>query len=262
MQRLRGGSRSYIAVSFALVTVLAILSAAAPPRMLTFGMLALGPALAAASANPAAVLALGGYALVAAFAISTWHGLLGTLDQILRLLVMIAITVISWAIDRHHRGLLAAAAEAAREREMLAAFAEQSSDAVIGSSLDGVITSWNGGAERLYGYSADEIVGSSLSRILPPERLDVLDQTLADLAAGRRIHLEEVRRLRRGGGEMLVSVAVTPPATSSPPRPPNATSPTRNGGSAPNGWRAWASSPAVSRTTSTTCSPSSSTTPI
>jgi two-component system cell cycle sensor histidine kinase/response regulator CckA len=76
-----GGSRSYLIASFALVTVLAALSAVTPPRMLTFGMLALGPALAAASASPAGVLALGGYALVAAFAISTRQGLLGTLDQ-------------------------------------------------------------------------------------------------------------------------------------------------------------------------------------
>jgi two-component system cell cycle sensor histidine kinase/response regulator CckA len=210
MQRLRGGSRSYAAVSFALVTGLATLSAATPPRMLTFGMVALGPALAAASASPAVVLALGGYAVVAAFAISTWHGLLGTLDQSLRLLVIVATTIISWALARHHRRLLAASADASREREMLAAIAEQSSDAIIGSSLDGVITSWNGGAERLYGYSADEIVGSSLSRILPPERRDVLGRTLADLAAGRQLHLDEVRRIRRDGSEVLVSVAVTP----------------------------------------------------
>ncbi|MEV4278450.1 two-component system sensor histidine kinase NtrB [Actinoplanes xinjiangensis] len=205
-----GGARSYLIASFALVTVLAALSAVTPPRMLTFGMLALGPALAAASASPAGVLALGGYALVAAFAISTGQGLLGTLDQSLRLLVMVAITGISWALARHHRRLLAASADAAREREMLAAFAEQSSDAVIGSSLDGVITSWNGGAERLYGYPADEIVGSSISRILPPERRDVLDETLTELAAGRRINLDEVRRIRRDGSEMLVSVAVSP----------------------------------------------------
>src|SRR5688572_1751673 len=98
--------RSYLWVSVAAVTVLAVLSAVSPPRMLTFGMLALGPALAMASASPAGVLAVGGYALAAAVAISTWHGLFGTLDQILRLLVMAGVTAISWAITRHRRTLL------------------------------------------------------------------------------------------------------------------------------------------------------------
>ncbi|WP_433789353.1 two-component system sensor histidine kinase NtrB [Actinoplanes sp. CA-252034] len=204
------GSRSYSIASFALVTVLAALSAATPPRMLTFGMLALGPALAAASASPPAVLAIGAYAVTAAFAISTWQGLLGTLDQSLRLLVMIAVILISLALARHHRRLLASSAEAGKEREMLAAFAEQSSDAVVGSALDGTITSWNGGAERLYGYTADEIVGCNVRRILPPERLDLLDHTFAELAAGREIHLDEVRRIRRDGSSVTVSVAVSP----------------------------------------------------
>ncbi|MFC4066615.1 two-component system sensor histidine kinase NtrB [Actinoplanes subglobosus] len=208
--RLSAGATRYVATSLVLVTVLAALSAATPPRMLTFGMLALGPALAAASASPVAVLAVGAYAFAAAAAISTWQGLLGALDQTLRLLVIITITIISWALARHHRGLQAVAAEAAREREMLAAFAEQSSDAVIGSALDGTITTWNSAAERLYGYTAQEIVGSNFSRILPPERRDVLDRTLADLAAGRQLHLDEVRRIRRDGSDLLVSVAVTP----------------------------------------------------
>ncbi|MEU4163591.1 ATP-binding protein [Actinoplanes sp. NPDC026670] len=203
-------SRSYVIVSFAVVTVLAMLSAATPPRMLTFGMLALGPALAAASASPVAVLATGAYALAAAFAISTWQGLLGTLDQFLRLIVMVTITVIGWGLARHHHRLLGVAAEAAREREMLAAFAEQSSDAVIGTTLDGRVTSWNSGAERLYGYTADEMVGGDVRRVLPPERLAVVDHTLAELAAGKEIHLDEVRRIRRDGSPVTVSVAVSP----------------------------------------------------
>jgi two-component system cell cycle sensor histidine kinase/response regulator CckA len=202
--------RSYLWVSVAAVTVLAFLSAISPPRMLTFGMLALGPALAMASSSPAGVLAVGGYALAAAFVISTWHGLLGTLDQFLRLLVMAAVTAISWAITRHRRTLLDEAAVAARERDLLAAFAAQSSDAIVVSDLDGTITAWNGGAERLYGYTAGEAIGTGVGRLLSPERIRILDRTLAELSAGRHIRLDEVQRIRRDGSEVLVSVSLSP----------------------------------------------------
>jgi two-component system cell cycle sensor histidine kinase/response regulator CckA len=202
--------RSYLWMSVAAVTVLAVLSAVSPPRMLTFGMLALGPALAMASASPAGVLAVGGYALAAAFTISTWHGLLGGLDQVLRLIVIAGVTAISWVIARHRRILLEAASGAARERDLFAAFAAQSSDAIVVSTLGGTITAWNGGAERLYGYTAEEAIGTEVRRLLSPERVQVLDGTLADLAAGRHIRLEEVSRIRRDGSEVLVSVAVSP----------------------------------------------------
>ncbi|MEV6302514.1 PAS domain S-box protein [Actinoplanes sp. NPDC051861] len=199
-----------VLVSVAVVTVLALLSAAAPPRMLVFGMLALGPALAATSSNPSAVLLVGGYALATAFTISTWQGLLGTLDQFLRLVVVVTITVISWAVARHHRALARGQAGAAREREMLVAFAEQSADAIIVSRLDGVVTSWNGGAERLYGYTADEVIGSRFAKVIPPERRHALDQALAELADGRQIRLDETRRICRDGSERVVSVTVSP----------------------------------------------------
>jgi two-component system cell cycle sensor histidine kinase/response regulator CckA len=156
------------------------------------------------------VLAVGGYAMAAAFAISTWHGLFGTLDQILRLLVLAGIIAISWAIARHRQTLMDAAADATRQRDLLAAFAEQSSDAIVVSTLDGTITAWNGGAERLYGYPPEEAIGTPVQRLLSPERIRVLDDTLLQLAAGRHIHLDEVPRIRRDGSEVLVSVAVSP----------------------------------------------------
>lgn len=206
----RGPYSAYVLVGLATVTVLGTASVLTPPRMLTFGMLALGPALAAASANPGAVLAVGGYAFAAAFAISTWHGLLGTADQILRLLVVALMTVIAAAIARHLRRLLRADADAARQRETLAAIVEQSADAIIVTSLDGVVTHWNAGAQRLYGYRADEIVGTRFDRMLPAERLPVLEQSLATLAAGEPVRLDEARRIGSDGSEFFVSVAVTP----------------------------------------------------
>ncbi|MEU4690153.1 PAS domain S-box protein [Actinoplanes sp. NPDC023714] len=208
MKIMRSGP--YIAVSFATVTVLAVLSAVLPAHMLTFGMLALGPALAAASANPPAVLAVGGYALAAAGAVSTRHGLLGSVDQVVRLLVVLAATGIGWGIARHLRRLLDGAADAAKHQEMLAAIIEQSSDAIIVTDLDGTITTWNRGAENLYGYPAAEVIGTKFSKVLPPGRLEALTEKLAELASGRPVQLDETRRVCRDGSEVLVSVAVAP----------------------------------------------------
>ncbi|MEV0895307.1 PAS domain S-box protein [Actinoplanes sp. NPDC049802] len=199
-----------VGVAFVAVTVLAVLSAASPPRMLTFGMLALGPALAAATANPRGVLAVGAYAWAAAFAISSSQGLLGSTDQILRLLVMTAITVIGWVIARRLRSLLRIRSAATREREMLAAIVEQSSDAIIVTDLDGTVTIWNAGAENLYGYRASEVTGRRFTRILPPDRRAAFEQSLAALSAGGHLRLDEARRVRRDGTEVTVSVTVAP----------------------------------------------------
>ncbi|MFC7533516.1 nitrogen regulation protein NR(II) [Actinoplanes sp. GCM10030250] len=120
----------------------------------------------------------------------------------------VATGALAWALGRRHRPRLAAGA--AREREMLAAFAEQSADAIIVSNLDGVINSWNRGAERIYGYRADEMVGRRFSKVLPPDRFDTMNQALADLAAGRQVHIDETSRIRSDGTELLVSVTVSP----------------------------------------------------
>ncbi|WP_433383879.1 PAS domain S-box protein [Actinoplanes sp. CA-142083] len=200
----------YLLVSASTVTVLGIGAAAAPPRMLMFGWVALGPALAAASARTAVVLAVGGYAFVAGLAISTWQGLLGSADQILRLLVLVCITAIATGLARHQERLQRDAAGAAREREMLAALAEQSADAIIGSTLDGVITAWNAGAERMYGYRAEEVIGRQLAELLPPDRAARLPQALERLAAGEQVWIDESERLHSDGTSLTVSVVVFP----------------------------------------------------
>ncbi|WIM99316.1 PAS domain S-box protein [Actinoplanes oblitus] len=201
---------SYVMVSMATVTVLAIISAAAPPQKLMFGMVALGPALAAASASPRGVLAVGGYAMALAVAISSWQGLFGSVDQLARLAVVLAATALGWGIAHHYDKMLVASAEAAREREMLGAIAAQSTDAIIASTLDGVVTAWNGGAERMYGWPASEVLGRPLIEFLPPDRGPALEAALADLAAGRRVHLDETRRLRKDGTSLVVQVDVWP----------------------------------------------------
>ncbi|MBW6437013.1 PAS domain S-box protein [Actinoplanes hulinensis] len=196
--------------AFMAVTVLAVLSALSPPRMLIFGVLAVGPALAAATASPPLVLVIGAYAGAAALAISTWQGMFGSPDQILRLLTVAVVTAIGWLIARHLRALLTARSAATGEREMLGALVEQSADAIIVTDLAGTVRIWNAGAEKMYGYQASEVIGHRFTKILPAERLPVFEHAQAILATGEHLRLDESRRFRKDGSEIVVSVTVAP----------------------------------------------------
>jgi PAS domain S-box-containing protein len=98
---------------------------------------------------------------------------------------------------------------AERQRAHLAAIVNASDDAIVGKTLDGVITSWNPGAERLFGYSADEIVGKSISLLVPPARATEEAAILDALAHGDVRHFDTVRR-RRDGSDVEVSVTISP----------------------------------------------------
>jgi PAS domain S-box-containing protein len=92
----------------------------------------------------------------------------------------------------------------------LVALIESSDDAIIGKTLDGVITSWNRGAERLFGYRAEEIMGQSVTKLIPEDRQEEESQILARLRLGERIdHFETVRR-RKDGHLADVSVRISP----------------------------------------------------
>ncbi len=99
-----------------------------------------------------------------------------------------------------------------REQAMAAlahfsAIVNSSQDAIIGETLEGIVTSWNPGAEHLYGYSAEEIVGRSIETLLPPERAGETTTLLARLKDGGRVeHYDTVRRRKNG---TLVDVSVT-----------------------------------------------------
>jgi PAS domain S-box-containing protein len=93
-----------------------------------------------------------------------------------------------------------------RSREQLASIVDYSDDAIIGKSLDGIIVNWNKGAERLYGYSADEAIGTPISILLPPDRPDELQQIIAKLQQGEIVNEETVRRRKDG---TLIDVALT-----------------------------------------------------
>ena len=95
---------------------------------------------------------------------------------------------------------------AERSREQLASIVDYSDDAIIGKSLDGTITNWNHGAERLYGYSAEEVIGRPISMLFPPDRGDEMDLITAKLRRGEIVTEETVRRRKDGA---LIDVALT-----------------------------------------------------
>ena len=95
-------------------------------------------------------------------------------------------------------------------RVRLAAIVESSEDAIISKTLDGVIRTWNTGAERLFGYRAEEAVGRPITLIIPPERLDEEQQILARLARGERIEHFETVRMAKDGQRLDISLTVSP----------------------------------------------------
>ena len=92
----------------------------------------------------------------------------------------------------------------------LAAIVDSSDDAIIGKTLEGVITSWNAGAERLYGYSAKEVIGQPISLLIPSDRQDELPKILAQLKRGESIKHFETERQRKDGTRLFVSLTISP----------------------------------------------------
>ena len=92
----------------------------------------------------------------------------------------------------------------------LAAIVESSDDAIIGKTLDGTILSWNHGAEKLYGYSAQEAVGKSILMLLPPDHHDELLHILKKLERGERITQCETVRVRKDGTPLEVALTISP----------------------------------------------------
>src|SRR5512135_3758718 len=79
-------------------------------------------------------------------------------------------------------------------RQVLAAIVESSDDAIIAMTLDGVITSWNRGAERIFGYAADEIIGRHISVLKPPEHREDVIRILERIRHGERVNHFETKR--------------------------------------------------------------------
>jgi PAS domain S-box-containing protein len=92
----------------------------------------------------------------------------------------------------------------------LAALIDSADDAIISKTLEGIVTSWNKGAERIFGFTAEEAIGNPITIIIPPDHLDEEPQILARLRAGERIEHFETVRQRKDGKRLDISLTVSP----------------------------------------------------
>ncbi|MDZ4837687.1 MAG: PAS domain S-box protein [Candidatus Melainabacteria bacterium] len=108
---------------------------------------------------------------------------------------------INYAIERHH---------VAETAQRLAAIVNSTDDAVISKTLKGTITSWNSGAERLFGYSCEEATGQSIGMIIPKDKPTELPTILAKLSRGESIRNQETVRVKKNGELVDVSFTASP----------------------------------------------------
>ena len=95
-------------------------------------------------------------------------------------------------------------------RGRLAAIVESSNDAIVSKTLDGIVTSWNRGAERIFGYAAAEMIGTPISRLIPPERRHEFKAILERIRRGERVEHFETERVRKDGHRIYVALTVSP----------------------------------------------------
>jgi PAS domain S-box-containing protein len=115
--------------------------------------------------------------------------------------------------EGHYRMAVMDVTERKRGEEalrLLAAIVESSDDGIIGMTLEGVITSWNRGAESVYGYSTQEMVGQVESRLAPPERSDEINLLLGKVGQGRQVTHFETERIAKDGRRLSMSLTLSP----------------------------------------------------
>jgi sigma-B regulation protein RsbU (phosphoserine phosphatase) len=95
-------------------------------------------------------------------------------------------------------------------RKDIAAIVESTDDAIIGKTLDGIITSWNPAAERIYGYTKQEVIGQPISLLLPPGATNDIPALLQRIEQGERITRYETIRQRKNGEQITVSLTISP----------------------------------------------------
>jgi PAS domain S-box-containing protein len=131
------------------------------------------------------------------------------------------ITVSSrWSVERDAEGNIAAILEtnrdisgqkqAERAQARLAAIVESSDDAIVSKNLDGIIMSWNAGAQRIFGYTPEEAIGQPITIIIPPDLHDEEKQILSRLRAGQRVDHFETIRQTKDGRKRHVALTISP----------------------------------------------------
>ena len=212
---MRSPLRAYVLAMAALVAAIGLRWALDPwmgdslPLVTLFG--AVAGAVWVGGWRPAVLVTVLGY-LACTWLFITPRGTLG-LDNattIIGLAAYLFTCALIIGIGETARRAQTGAAERGQLRRPLASIVESSDDAIIGKSLDGVIQSWNAGAERLFGYAAAEAVGRHISLVIPEERLDEEDRIISSLKAGQRVDHFETVRLHKSGRPITVSLTISP----------------------------------------------------
>jgi PAS domain S-box-containing protein len=149
------------------------------------------------------------YALVPIYVDGAWWGFFG-LDAVDKERDFPASERDALTAAANTLGAAVSRSRAAETSAWLAAIVESSDDAIIGETLDGRITSWNQGAERLYGYRADEAIGRSIDMLLPPEDLPNRKEVFTAVARGEHLDHYETERIRKDGSRVAVAVSFSP----------------------------------------------------
>lgn len=128
-------------------------------------------------------------------------------NQLEQLFFFLAVSVLASGLARQKSRADIRAEQAYRQ---MVAVVESSEHAILSKNLDGVITNWNPGAERLYGYRGDEIIGKNVSILAPPEQPDELPQIMEKLRRGEHIQHYVTERVRKDGSRVNVYLSVSP----------------------------------------------------
>jgi PAS domain S-box-containing protein len=96
------------------------------------------------------------------------------------------------------------------ERFRLSEIVESASDAIVGKNLDGLVQSWNSGAEKLFGYTAEEMIGQPITKLLPADKLHEDTEISRMLSEGGRIENFQTVRLHKSGARIDISLSISP----------------------------------------------------
>ena len=130
-----------------------------------------------------------------------------TRDDAERLFVFIALAVLVGSLARQRTN---AELKAERSRREMAAIVEYSDDAIFSTTPEGIISTWNRGAEHLYGYSEEEAVGTSIIRLAPPERREEIERNGEILIRGGSVESHQTERMRKDGVRVPVMLTISP----------------------------------------------------
>ena len=119
---------------------------------------------------------------------------------------------LSNAVEKHRwkRECLQVRQDISQGRTLFSTIVDSSDDAIISKTLDGIITSWNKGAETIFGYTADEVIGKNISILIPSQHLNEEPDILEQIKNGKHVHHYETKRQRKDGSLVTISLSVSP----------------------------------------------------